>query len=107
MVVVFDPLMPQHQIKGFECGYSAITNQNLHRKAAEGADMVIICIPQLYDTARRLAMIHEKHDGITTLVATTEECYNEFSEGLPGLGEGHLFIAETLPQSPSDGAALR
>ncbi len=83
VVVVFDPLMPQHQIKGFECGYSAITNQNLHRKAAEGADMVIICIPQLYDTARRLAMIHEKHDGITTLVATTEECYNEFSEGLP------------------------
>ncbi|MDE7081390.1 MAG: hypothetical protein K2O78_07055, partial [Muribaculaceae bacterium] len=83
VVVVFDPLMPQYQIKGFETGYSAITNQNLHRAAAEGADMVIICIPQLYDTARKLAMIHEEHDGMTTLVATTEECYNEFSEGLP------------------------
>lgn len=82
-VVVFDPLMPQHQIKGVETGYTAIANQDLHRCAAEGADLVIICIPQLYDVARRIAMLHEEHDAIKVLVATSEECYNEFSAGLP------------------------
>lgn len=82
-VVVFDPLMPQNRIKGFESGYTQISNQNLHHQAAQGADMVIICIPRLYDAARRLAMLHEEEDGIKVLVATSDECYNEFSAGIP------------------------
>lgn len=82
-VVVFDSLLPQNQLKGFETGYSRIANQNLHAQAGMGADLVIICIPQLRDVARRLAMMHEEYDGSSVLVATTDECYNEFSDGVP------------------------
>lgn len=82
-LLIFDPLLPQSGIKGFETGYSRIANQNLHKKAAEGAELIIICIPQLADTARRLADLHMDYDGSTTLIATTDECYNEFSAGIP------------------------
>ena len=82
-IVVFDPLMTQYTIKGFETGYSKINNQNLHAKAAEGGDLVIICIPQLKDAATRLALLHEKYDGLKSVIATTDECYNEYSEGVP------------------------
>lgn len=82
-IAIFDPLQPQLQIKGFQTGYTQIANQNLHSRAAEGADLVIICLPQLVDTARRLALLHKAYDGSNTLIATTEECYNEFSAGVP------------------------
>ncbi len=81
--IIFDPLLPQKQIKGFQTGYSCIRNQNLHAQAAEGAELIIICIPQLKEVAERLAEIHLAHDGIRTLIATTDECYNEFSAGVP------------------------
>lgn len=83
ILTVFDPLRPQFQIKGYDTGYSRIINQNLHQQAAEGADLVIICIPELKDVAYEIGRLHADADGIKTLVATTEECYNEFSAGLP------------------------
>lgn len=82
-LVIFDPYMPQLQIKGYETGFSRMANQNLHAQLAEGADLIIICIPQLKDSAERLAEIHRQKEGLRVVVASTDECYNEFSSGVP------------------------
>lgn len=85
VLTIFDPLRPQLQIKGFSGGDSRVPNQNLHAEAAEGADLVIICTPALRDVAEKIARLHEEYDGQTSLIATSEECYNEFSSGLPDI----------------------
>ena len=81
--VVFDPSMPQKQISGYQNNYSKIANQDLHARLSDGADMLIICIPALRTSAQRIADLHEQYDGIKVVVATTDECYNEFSSGVP------------------------
>lgn len=82
-LIIFDPLMTQLQIKGYEQDFTAIANQDLHAEAAQGADLIIICIPQLRESAERLADIHRRKEGLRVIVATTDECYNEFSSGVP------------------------
>lgn len=83
VMTIFNPLRPQLQIKGYDPEYSHISNQNLHQAAAEGAELVIICVPGLKIAASQIARLHKDYDNIDTLIATTEECYNEFSSGLP------------------------
>ena len=80
---IFDPLLPQLQIKGFETGFTKITNQNLHEKARQGADLIIICTPKLKESAERLADIHRSRENLKVIVASADEVYNEFSYGLP------------------------
>lgn len=85
VVTVFDPMRPQLQIKGFATGNSRVDNQDLHASAAGGADLVIICTPGLRDVADKIARLHEEYEGCKSLIATSEECYNEFSSGLPDI----------------------
>lgn len=59
--------------------YQEVENQNLH--AIEQVDFVIICPDFLKPAADRLAKIHEEHDGMSTLVVSPEQIYNEFSSG--------------------------
>lgn len=82
-VVVFNPLKTQLQISGYDAECVAMGSQTLHSLASNGADLVIICIPDLRESAERLANLHREKDGMRVIVATTEECYNEFSSGLP------------------------
>lgn len=56
---------------------SKLTNQNLHSQA----DYVIVCNPLFLAQAQRLATIHEIVDGITALVVTDEQVYNQYSSG--------------------------
>lgn len=56
-----------------------IENQDLHGSAA--ADLVIVTHPSFLENATRLATLHELFDTLTTLVATDEQVYNEFSSG--------------------------
>lgn len=83
LVCMFDTSMPQLQISGYQEAYSMVENQNLHAAAKEGADLLIICIPRLREYAEEIAEIHREKEGLKVMVATTEECYNEFSAGLP------------------------
>lgn len=64
-------------------GYFETANSDLHARAAEGADFLIISEKSLVDAARRLADFHLQNDSIRTLVATSDEIYNEFSSGRP------------------------
>lgn len=58
-----------------------VANQNLH--ALSNIDYVIICPKEFHTQATELAQAHEEIDGITWVVATDEEVYNEFSSGTP------------------------
>lgn len=98
-VVVFDTQRPQYQISGYESVYSPVANQNLHSHRDEGADFLIITVPALKEYAEEIADIHRKNDGIKVLVATTEECYNEFSGGVPD-AMAYRGLAKMLYHSP-------
>lgn len=82
-LVMFDTSRPQLQISGYDTAQADLSNQNLHQYQEEGADLLIICIPRLKNLAERLAEIHRQKEGLKVVVATSEECYNEFSQGVP------------------------
>ncbi|MDE6271985.1 MAG: hypothetical protein K2M31_03155 [Muribaculaceae bacterium] len=82
-LMIIDPSMPQMQVKNITTDFTEIKNQNIHKQAVDGADLVIICIPQLKESAERLADIHRTKLNQRVIVATTDECYNEFSAGIP------------------------
>lgn len=81
--VIIDTSRPQLQISGYQDTFSPLANQNLHAHRDEGADMLIICIPRYREYAERIAELHREYEGHKVVVATTTECYNEFSSGVP------------------------
>lgn len=58
-----------------------VENQNLH--AADPTDLVIITHPLFEDQAQQLAAFHRETNGLTVLVATTNQVFNEFGGGRP------------------------
>ncbi|MDE7381272.1 MAG: hypothetical protein K2N03_03990 [Muribaculaceae bacterium] len=82
-LVLLDTSRPQLQICGYEDAVKDVTNQNLHAHSVEGADLLIITTPKFKEASERLADLHRQKDGIKVVVATNEECYNEFSQGVP------------------------
>ncbi len=60
----------------------SIANQNLH--GYTGADLLIVAAPPFLDQAQRLAALRQQ-EGLTVIVATTTEVYNEFSSGKPDI----------------------
>jgi len=56
-----------------------VINQNLRQ--AGPADFIIVTHPLFESQARQLAAHRKSHDGLTTLVCTTEGVYNEYSGG--------------------------
>lgn len=58
---------------------STLDNQNLHGNDA--VDLVVVSTKPLLGQAQRVATLHEVFDGLSSLVATDEQVYNEFSSG--------------------------
>lgn len=56
-----------------------VAPQDLH--GATAAELVIVTHPNFLEQAQRLAGLHELFDNMTTLVATDQEVFNEFSSG--------------------------
>ena len=73
--IAFDP----QKITSAAPVWKAIPNQNLH--ALETPDMVIISYDTYMDGAKRIASLHEQHDGMKVHVLRPEDIYNEFSDG--------------------------
>lgn len=67
-----------------------IANQDLH--SYSGYDFIIISPDDFISEARRLADIHTQHDGISVLVVTPNEIYNEFSSGTPDASAIRWFL---------------
>lgn len=82
-IIIFDTSRTQKQIAGYANLFEPLNNQNLHSLAQEGAELAIITIPELKESAEYLADLHRRHDGINVVVATADEVYNEFSAGMP------------------------
>lgn len=59
----------------------SVANQNIHGN--QQFDMAIISPAEFLAQARRLAQAHVSHDGLSVLVVTPEQVYNEFSSGTP------------------------
>lgn len=60
-----------------------IANQNI--RAAETPDLLIITLPQWKAQADRLAEFRKTNDGLSVLVVTINEVYNEFASGKPDI----------------------
>ena len=56
-----------------------IPNQNLH--GSNYADILIISHPDFLTEAQRLANLHSQKDGLSSLIVTPDQIYNEFSSG--------------------------
>lgn len=56
-----------------------VQNQNLHN--LQPVDFVIVTYPLFLEQANRLADYHRQRDGMTVLVVTPQQIYNEFSSG--------------------------
>ena len=59
--------------------FGQVINQNLH--SYNQADFIIVTHPSFLDQAERLADFHVNHDGISAIVVTTNQIYNEFNSG--------------------------
>ncbi len=59
-----------------------LANQNLHNPARGFPDLVVVTHPLFLDQARRLAGFHRNNSGLDTLVAITDQIYNEFGNGV-------------------------
>ncbi len=64
--------------------YQTVANQNLH--SFQQADYIIITPPQFMNQATRLATLHQKEEGLTYAIATTQQVYNEFGSGMADAG---------------------
>ena len=60
-------------------GIAALPNQDIHGAATP--DYVIVCHHDYIEQAERLAMLHRQLDGMSVMVVTQEQVFNEFSSG--------------------------
>ncbi|GAB4132578.1 MAG: type IX secretion system sortase PorU [Bacteroidia bacterium] len=59
--------------------FGKVANQNLH--ALQPVDYIIISHPSFLAQANELAALHADRDGLTSVVVTPQQIYNEFSAG--------------------------
>lgn len=77
--VAFDP----SKVSSAAVAAGKVNNQNIH--ALEAPGMLLITPEEYKSAAQRLVALHEITDGLSVLMLTPEEIYNEFSSGNPDL----------------------
>lgn len=75
--IAFDP----EKVSASVTPAGSVQNQDIH--ALDTPDMLIISPAEYIEGARRIASLHETHDGMLVHVLTPEEIYHEFSGGTP------------------------
>ncbi len=78
-LVILNPAQVQKGVQVRNVGQ--VVNQNLH--SLQDKEMVIIAPAQFIPYAQQLADAHMEIDGLSTVVVTDEQIYNEFSSGTP------------------------
>ncbi|MDR1455927.1 MAG: type IX secretion system sortase PorU [Tannerella sp.] len=82
-----DPLLREFALVDLSAAFPVpetvreVPAQNLH--ALPQTDMVIVAPPAFVADAERLAEYHRTHTGLSVVVVTPEQAYNEFSSGTP------------------------
>lgn len=82
-----------------------VANQNLH--ALNGVDYVIISHPLLLREADYVGQFHKKRDGLSYLVANTEQIYNEFGSGKQDPAAIRDFIRMIYTRAKANGNATQ
>ncbi|HLN20043.1 MAG TPA: type IX secretion system sortase PorU [Bacteroidales bacterium] len=67
-----------------------VPNQDLHASAA--ADMIIVTNPIFAPYAQKLAEMHQRQSGLSSLIVTPGQIYNEFSGGIRDIAAIRNFI---------------
>jgi len=83
----------------------AISNQDLHGSVP--ADMIIITHPMFRAYADKLASIHLKNNGLTSLVVPLNQIYNEFSGGIPDIAAIRNFVRMKYQKQMGTGHPLK
>lgn len=78
---------------------TAMGNQNLH--GAAQADYIVVSHPQFLDQARRLAALHSIGEGLSTLVVSDRQVYNEYSGGKQDPMAIRAFLRSMRERHPS------
>ncbi len=102
-VVAFDPAGAA--VRAPRAG-EAVANQNLHGTTGL-PDYVVVAHPLFLAEARRLAEHRRTQDGLTTLVVTTEEVFNEFGGGTGDMSAIRDFTKFLYDRAPSPERAPR
>ncbi len=79
-------------------GGKRVENQNLH--AITAADMLIVVHPDFLVQATQLAEHRRSHNGLNTVLVTTEQIYNEFSSGRDDAAAIRNFARMVFERSP-------
>ena len=82
-----------------------VANQNLH--SIEQADFVIVSHPLFLNEARRIGAFHQQQDGLSYVVASTDEIYNEFGSGKPDISAIRDFIRMLYTRNISSGKQVK
>jgi hypothetical protein len=80
-----------------------VANQNLH--ALSDIDLVIVSSPQFMDAANQVAEIHTA-DGLSVVVTTVYEIFNEFSSGNPDVTAIRTFMKMLYDRAAGDESKL-
>ena len=67
-----------------------VENQNL--TGATPANLIIVTSPAYLDQAQRLSELHQTADGLSTIVVTEQQVFNEFSGGKPDVSAIRNFV---------------
>ena len=67
-----------------------VANQNLH--SLSPAELVIVTHPSFISQAESIGQLHETYDGMSVIITTPQEIYNEFSSGTPDVSAIRNFM---------------
>ena len=86
-------------------GVGPVDNQDLH--ALGPHNLIIVSHPDFLKQADQLANFHRSHDGLSVIVVTPDEIYNEFSSGAPDVSAIRDFVKMIYDQSNGDSNSLK
>lgn len=76
-----------------------VPNQNLH--GIQRADMIIVSPTEFAGPANQLASLHQNMDGLTVVVVTPQQIYNEFSSGRQDITAIRSFAKMLYDRAPA------
>ncbi len=77
-----------------------VANQNLH--ASPFVDYIIVSHPDFLSEAKRLGEIHKGYNGMSYIVVSTKEIYNEFSSGKTDVTAIRSFVRMLYDKAGTD-----
>lgn len=88
-LAVFNPAKSMYRVSNPR----VIENHNLHAYSNNVPELVIITVPEYLKQAEEIGEMHRNLLGQRVVVTTTEQLYNEFTNGNPDINSIRLFVS--------------